>query len=167
LWDAETSEEFILGSLAALKGLTSLILPIAILIAMFLGHERLVNQGILHRDLSPGNTYLGEPGCREGWEGFIADLELASIAMVTEVEAIERPPAAGQLNMRFDFQEKTVLSSSKAPGAEITVCLLFSLSRCHHSIIVFRALLCLWPESSYSRCCLVLRTRCPKFVLQK
>ncbi|KAG1729288.1 hypothetical protein EDB19DRAFT_1939022 [Suillus lakei] len=90
LWDAEITKDFILGSLAALKG-----------------HQGLVEQGILHRDMSPGNIFLGGPGCAEGWEGFVADLELAS------------------LNTRGIFREETAASSSKAPGAEITGTALF------------------------------------------
>ncbi|KAG1719046.1 hypothetical protein EDB19DRAFT_755780 [Suillus lakei] len=113
LWDAETTKDFILGSLAALKG-----------------HQGLVEQGILHRDMSPGNIFLGSLGCAEGWEGFVADLELASVAQ-PETETIVTlhplPPSAGQLNTRGVFREDTVASSSKAPGAEITVRLLFSL----------------------------------------
>jgi hypothetical protein len=65
LWDAQTTEEFILGSYAALKGPMPLILPIMVLITMLLGHETLFDQGILHRDMSPGNVYLGEAGCPE------------------------------------------------------------------------------------------------------
>ncbi|KAG2036491.1 hypothetical protein BDR03DRAFT_982941 [Suillus americanus] len=111
LWDAETTKDFILGSLAALKG-----------------HEGLVEQGVLHRDMSPGNIFLGDPSCAEGWEGFIADLELASVAQ-PETETIVSlhllPPTAGQLNTRGIFCEETVLSSSKAPGAEITGTALF------------------------------------------
>ncbi|KAG1748371.1 uncharacterized protein EDB91DRAFT_1334605 [Suillus paluster] len=58
LWDTETIEDFITGS------------PVAL--------EALVEQPILHQALSPGNIFL--PGCAEGWEGFVADLELASVA---------------------------------------------------------------------------------------
>ncbi|KAG1728435.1 hypothetical protein EDB19DRAFT_1832744 [Suillus lakei] len=82
LWDAETTKDFVLGSLTALKG----------------------------------------------WEGFVADLELASVAQ-PETETIVTlhplPPSVGQLDTRGDFREETVASSSKAPGAEITGTALF------------------------------------------
>ncbi|KAG2366070.1 hypothetical protein BDR07DRAFT_1480638 [Suillus spraguei] len=111
LWDAETTRDFILGSLAAIKG-----------------HQGLVEQGILHRDMSPGNIFLGGPGCAEGWEGFVADLEFASVAQ-PETETIVPlhllPPSTGQLNARGVFCEETVPSGSKAPGAEITGTALF------------------------------------------
>ncbi|KAG1720084.1 hypothetical protein EDB19DRAFT_1836220 [Suillus lakei] len=111
LWDAETTKIFVLGSLAALKG-----------------HQGLVERGVLHRDMSPGNIFLGDLGCAEGWEGFVADLELASVAH-PETETIVTlhplPPSAGQLNTRGIFREETVASSSKAPGAEITGTALF------------------------------------------
>ena len=90
------------------------------------GHETLVNQGVLHRDMSPGNLYLGEAGCPEGWEGFVADLELASAAQaITIAEKIEHPPEQDQLNQRYDFKEKTILASSRGPGSEIAVRLCF------------------------------------------
>ncbi|KAG2065797.1 hypothetical protein BDR04DRAFT_1107862 [Suillus decipiens] len=111
LWDAETTRDFILGSLAALKG-----------------HQGLVEQGVLHRDMSPGNIFLGGPGCAKGWEGFVADLEFASVAQ-PETETIASlhllPPSEVQLNTRGVFCEETVPSSSKAPGAEITGTALF------------------------------------------
>ncbi|KAG1747621.1 hypothetical protein EDB19DRAFT_1825990 [Suillus lakei] len=94
LWDAGTTKDIILGSLTALKG-----------------HQGLVEQGILHRDISSGNIFIGGPGCAEGWEGFVADLEFASVAQ----------PETETLNTRGIFLEETVLSSSKAPGAEITM----------------------------------------------
>ncbi|OJA13990.1 hypothetical protein AZE42_04605 [Rhizopogon vesiculosus] len=109
LWDAQTSEEFIFGSYAALKG-----------------QETLVNQGILHRDMSPGNLYVGEPGCPEGWEGFVADLELTFVAKsVTKDKLVERPSEDGQVNQRYDFHEYSAESGSKAPGAENTGTALF------------------------------------------
>jgi Fungal protein kinase len=48
------------------------------------GHRRLSEIGILHRDISPGNIYLWDiegngRAPSEGNEGFIADLELASV----------------------------------------------------------------------------------------
>ncbi|KAG1719222.1 hypothetical protein EDB19DRAFT_1861120 [Suillus lakei] len=111
LWDAGTTKDLILGSLTALKG-----------------HQGLVEQGILHRDMSPGNIFIGGPGCAEGWEGFVADLEFASVAQPeteTVVSLHPLPPSAGQLNTRGIFLEETVLSSSKVPGAEITGTALF------------------------------------------
>ncbi|KAG0693251.1 hypothetical protein DFH29DRAFT_1084317 [Suillus ampliporus] len=112
LWDAETSKTFILGSLAALKG-----------------HEVLwEDKGILHRDMSPGNIFLGQPGCAAGWEGFLADLEFASVVQpMTEtiVSLDQLPPLVDQQNTRGVFREETVLSSSRAPGAEITGTALF------------------------------------------
>ncbi|OJA21145.1 hypothetical protein AZE42_10005 [Rhizopogon vesiculosus] len=124
LWEAQTSED----------------LPIAVLIAMFLGHEILVNQGILHRDMSPGNLYVGEPDCPEGWEGFVADLEFASVTQpITTAEPIERLPEKGQLNKRYDFQEYTVESSSKPPGAEITGTALFMASELLEKMLSSRA----------------------------
>jgi Fungal protein kinase len=52
------------------------------------GHLRLTQKGILHRDLSPGNMYIWdvEGNCRPpsaGNEGFISDLELASVPLPT------------------------------------------------------------------------------------
>ncbi|KAG1843182.1 hypothetical protein F4604DRAFT_1689594 [Suillus subluteus] len=70
LWDAGTTKDFILGSLTALKG-----------------HQGLVEQGILHQDMSPGNIFLGSPDDAESWEGFVADLELASVVQ-PETETI-------------------------------------------------------------------------------
>ncbi|KAG2136358.1 uncharacterized protein EDB93DRAFT_1339467 [Suillus bovinus] len=111
LWDADTTKDFILGSLAALKG-----------------HQGLVEQGILHRDMSPGNIFVGDPDCTEGWEGFVADLELASVAQPETQSVVSLhtlSPVAGQLNTRSVFLEETVPSSSEAPGAEITGTALF------------------------------------------
>ncbi|KAG2132092.1 hypothetical protein DEU56DRAFT_889432 [Suillus clintonianus] len=111
LWDAGTTKDFILGSLAALKG-----------------HQGLVEQGILHRDMNPGNIFIGGPDCAEGWEGFLADLELASVAQSeTETVVSLHPlsPSAGQLSTRDVFVEETGQLSSKAPGAEITGTALF------------------------------------------
>ncbi|KAG2136328.1 uncharacterized protein EDB93DRAFT_1303348 [Suillus bovinus] len=111
LWDADTTKDFILGSLAALKG-----------------HQGLVEQDILHRDMNPGNIFVGGPDCAEGWEGFVADLELASVAhpgTQTVVSLHTLSPVAGQLNTGSVFLEETVPSSSKAPGAEITGTALF------------------------------------------
>ncbi|OAX34308.1 hypothetical protein K503DRAFT_869005 [Rhizopogon vinicolor AM-OR11-026] len=123
LWEAQTSEEFILGSHAALKG-----------------HEILVNHGILHRDMSPGNLYVGEPGCPEGSEGFVADLEFASVTQpITTAEPIERLPEKGQLNKRYDLQEYTVESSSKPPDAEITGTALFMASELLEKMLSSRA----------------------------
>ena len=78
--------------------------------------------------MSPGNIFLGKPNCAEGWEGFIADLELASMAQPdteTVVSLHPLPTMEGQVNSRGVFCEDTVTSSSKAPGAEITVRLSF------------------------------------------
>ncbi|KAG1720538.1 hypothetical protein EDB19DRAFT_2044596 [Suillus lakei] len=85
----------------------------------FSGHQGLVEQGILHRDMSPGNIFIGGPGCAEGWEGFVADLEFAS----SHLHPL--PPPRASLNTRGIFLEETVLSSSKVPGAEITGTALF------------------------------------------
>ncbi|KAG1721156.1 hypothetical protein EDB19DRAFT_1835653 [Suillus lakei] len=82
---------------------------------------------ILHRLAlkTGGRPFLG---CAEGWEGFVADLELASVAQ-PETETIVTlhplPPSAGQLNTRGVFREDTVASSLKAPGVEITGTALF------------------------------------------
>jgi len=113
---------------------------------MFLGHETLVDQGIIHRDMSPGNLYLGQAGCPKGWEGFVGDLELASVAEIKTVNQIKHPSKNPKRNERITFQDTTVLSSSKAPGAEITVRLRFFVLWVP-PIIIFRALLCSWPES--------------------
>ncbi|KAG2127311.1 uncharacterized protein EDB93DRAFT_1109321 [Suillus bovinus] len=104
LWDADTTKDFILVSRCTQR--------------FGIRHQRLVEQGILHRDLSPGNIFVGGgPDCAEGWEGFVADLDLASVAQPdTETVVSSHPlsPAAGQLNTRSVFLEETV------PGAEIT-----------------------------------------------
>ncbi|KAG1837233.1 hypothetical protein DFJ58DRAFT_749558 [Suillus subalutaceus] len=89
LWDAETTKEFILGSLAALKG-----------------HRALVEQGILHQDISPGNIFLGDPNC-------------------AEVSSHPLSPSTSQLNTRGIFCKDTVPSSSEVPGAEIPGTTLF------------------------------------------
>ncbi|KAG1830949.1 hypothetical protein DFJ58DRAFT_736804 [Suillus subalutaceus] len=111
LWDAEMSETFITGSLAALKG-----------------HEALwIDKGILHRDMSPGNIFIGQLGCAEGWEGFVADLELAWIAQAKteKIDLLEHvTPSVGQKNTRGIFHKETV-SNSRTPGAEITGTTLF------------------------------------------
>jgi hypothetical protein len=140
-----------------------------VLITTLLGHETLFDQGILHRDTSSGNIYLGEAGCPEGWEGFVADLELAWVGeRVTKDRPIPRPKEAGQRNERYYFQEYSVLSSSRAPGAEITVRLDF-FALLILLIIIFRALLCSWPENFWTRCQLAVRTRSRRreSVLQK
>ncbi|KAG1884798.1 hypothetical protein F4604DRAFT_1676881 [Suillus subluteus] len=104
-------KEFFLGSLAALKG-----------------HQALVEQGILHQDISPGNIFLGDPNCAEGWEGFVADLEFASVAQLeTETIVSSHPlsPSTSQLNTRGIFCKDTVPSSSEVPGSEIPGTTLF------------------------------------------
>lgn len=95
-----------------------------------------MKQDILHRDMSPGNLYLGEPGCPEGWEGFVADLEFASVAqpITKDNEILRVPERDGQPNKRYHFQQDIVTASSKDPGAEITVRLRFSLSLYFQSI---------------------------------
>lgn len=50
LCDVDTTKDFILESLAALGG-----------------HQRLVEQVILHRDMNPGNIFVGGPDCAKGW----------------------------------------------------------------------------------------------------
>lgn len=45
-----------------------------------LGHQFLCQQGILHRDISPGNILLaGDAAAEPGGQGFIADLEYAQV----------------------------------------------------------------------------------------
>ncbi|KAG2370255.1 hypothetical protein BDR07DRAFT_1476251 [Suillus spraguei] len=78
--------------------------------------------------MSPGNIFIGGPDCAEGWEGFVADLEFASVTQPeteTVVSLHSLTPSVGQLNTRSVFLEETVPSSSKAPGAEITGTALF------------------------------------------
>jgi len=77
--------------------------------------------------MSPGNLYLGEPGCPEGSEGFVADLEFASVAqpITKDNEILRVPERDGQPNKRYHFRQDIVMASSKDPGAEITVRLRF------------------------------------------
>ncbi|KAG2140712.1 hypothetical protein BD769DRAFT_1428048, partial [Suillus cothurnatus] len=95
--------------------------------------------------MSPGNIFVGGPDHAEGWEGFIADLELASVTQPeTETVASLHPlsPSAGQLNTRGIFLEETVPSSSKAPGAEITVrlpCILPAYTKHYQGTALFMA----------------------------
>ncbi|KAG2340040.1 hypothetical protein BDR05DRAFT_950676 [Suillus weaverae] len=89
-------------------------------------HEALWNEKcILHRDTSPGNIFPGWLiGCTKGWEGFVADLEFAWVAppkTETIVLLDQLTPVAGQQNIRGIFCEETVMLSSRASGAEITV----------------------------------------------
>ncbi|KAL6299498.1 hypothetical protein BKA93DRAFT_806666 [Sparassis latifolia] len=72
LWDYRSEEELILGFRAAL-----------------IGHQGLVSLGILHRDVSAGNVFLPYPEDDvppRGFEGFLADLELASLPAKADIE---------------------------------------------------------------------------------
>lgn len=54
-----------------------------------------MSNGILHRDLSPGNAYLydteahGQDSAPEGGEGFIADFDVAIIQPTDRIESTE------------------------------------------------------------------------------
>ncbi|KAH8094564.1 hypothetical protein BXZ70DRAFT_975915 [Cristinia sonorae] len=63
LWESDSYLEIVKGVRAAL-----------------IGHRNLLNQGILHRDISPGNILLSvEPSPTPGEEGILMDLEFARI----------------------------------------------------------------------------------------
>jgi hypothetical protein len=65
----------------------------------------LTKRGILHRDISAGNVFLFDPQGNDtlmspGEEGFLADVELASMPPSTEYQAEPvhaSPPVPGQL----------------------------------------------------------------------
>lgn len=46
------------------------------------GHGKLWEQGILHRDISAGNILLAVGAAEEGKEGFITDLEFARLRQI-------------------------------------------------------------------------------------
>ncbi|KAF7976490.1 hypothetical protein HWV62_6279 [Athelia sp. TMB] len=54
--------------------------------AALLGHQWLVSQGILHRDVSAGNILLTPGDPRDGYDGFIMDVELAHLT-ADEIES--------------------------------------------------------------------------------
>ncbi|KAL0950311.1 hypothetical protein HGRIS_010286 [Hohenbuehelia grisea] len=75
LWDASTFLDIVKGIRAAVKG-----------------HRRLYSQGILHRDISPGNVLLSlEISPRPGEEGFLTDLEFAHVQNIVKPDAKAQP----------------------------------------------------------------------------
>ncbi|KAF5383054.1 hypothetical protein D9615_004941 [Tricholomella constricta] len=66
--------------------------------AAITGHRHLHDMGIIHQDISPGNVYLwvstdDDDGPPPGYEGFIADLELASLPQPKTIDvAVPRLP---------------------------------------------------------------------------
>lgn len=50
----------------------------------YVGHEKLCQQGILHRDISAGNILLAVGVAEEGKEGFITDLEFARLRQIRQ-----------------------------------------------------------------------------------
>ncbi|KAG2096489.1 uncharacterized protein F5147DRAFT_656568 [Suillus discolor] len=97
LCDADTTKDFILGSLAALRG-----------------HQILAEQGVLHRDMNPGNIIFGGPDCAEGWSQISNLPRWRSQTPETETVVLLHPPslAAGQLNTKSVFLEDTVSSGT-------------------------------------------------------
>ncbi|KAH8094549.1 hypothetical protein BXZ70DRAFT_947969 [Cristinia sonorae] len=81
LWESNSYLEIVKGVRAAL-----------------IGHHDLLNQGILHRDISPGNILLSvEPSPTPGEEGFLTDLEFARIQTIVTQDVREHSQRDGSV----------------------------------------------------------------------
>ncbi|KAH8094557.1 hypothetical protein BXZ70DRAFT_948014 [Cristinia sonorae] len=81
LWESNSYLEIVKGVRAAL-----------------IGHHDLLNQGILHRDINPGNILLSvEPSPTPGEEGILMDLEFARIQTTVTQDVQEHPQRDGSI----------------------------------------------------------------------